>query len=301
MNSSTQPPLLQSGDVVGICSTARKISETELLPAISVLNSWGLEVKPGKTLGAEHHQFAGNDDLRTRDFQEMIDDPEVKAIFCARGGYGTVRIIDHLDFSKFKTNPKWIIGYSDITVLHSHVNSNFGIETLHGSMPINFASNSEKALESLRIAAFEGTVECSTNSHRANRTGNASAELVGGNLSILHNLLGSDSDINTSGKILFLEDLDEYLYHIDRMMMALKRNGKLENLAGMLIGGMTDMNDNTIPFGSTAVEIIKEICSNFNYPIGFGFPAGHLDNNNALIIGRKTEFLVSEDGISLSQ
>lgn len=282
-----QPKFLQKGDTVGIVSTARKITKEELQPALKLLQSWGLNYVLGNTIGAEDHQFAGTDETRAKDFQKMLDDPTVKAIWCARGGYGTVRIIDALDFTYFRKNPKWIVGYSDITVLHSHLHK-LGVESLHAQMPLDIEKKSEATSVTLRRALFgeDYKIEFSA-SHPLNRRGKAEGLLVGGNLSILYSLCGSPSALNTKGKILFLEDLDEYLYHVDRMMQNLKRNGMLDHLAGLLIGGMSDMNDNTIPFGKTAEEIIWETVKEFDYPVYFGCPAGHVEDNQALFFGRK--------------
>lgn len=289
----TTPPCLQKGDKIGIVACARKISKEELEPAVDLLTSWGLEVVLGKNIFRAEHQFSGSDDQRAADLQSMLDDPAVKAVISARGGYGTVRIIDKLDFTAFKKQPKWIIGYSDITVLHSHVH-NFGIKTLHAIMPINFAKNAE-AIETLRKALFGEALRYEGGSHSLNRKGNAEAELVGGNLSLLYALTGSVSDINTNGKILFIEDLDEYLYHIDRMMINLKRSGKLSHLAGLIVGGMSDMKDNAVPFGKTAEEIIQDAVKEYDYPVCFGFPAGHIDRNLALVLGGKVKMEVKDN------
>lgn len=288
------PLNLKKGDKIGIISTARKISLEELTPALNTLKSWGLNPVLGEHLFKEHHQFCGTDTQRASDLQHMIDDPDIKAILCARGGYGTIKIIDKIDFNPLQKNPKWIAGYSDVTVLHAHLNK-LGIASLHGSMPINFSNNTNAALSSLKSALFGEKLTYASKTHSLNRNGQAQGELVGGNLSILYSLLGSKSDINTDGKILFLEDLDEYLYHIDRMLMSLKRNGKLAHLSALIIGGMSDMNDNTIPFGKTAEEIISEAVSDYNYPICFNFPAGHLKDNQALILGRKIHLTVDTE------
>ena len=282
---------LQKKNTVGIVSTARKISLEEIQPAIHLLESWNLIVKIGITIGLEDHQFAGTDEERTKDFQNMLDDDEVKAIWCARGGYGTVRIIDALDFTKFKKQPKWIVGYSDVTVLHNHIN-NLGFETLHATMPINVPKNSIEAIISLKDAFFGKPLKYSIKSKKLNRVGEATGELVGGNLSMLYSLLGSETGITTDGKILFIEDLDEYLYHVDRMMQNLKRNGYLDNLKGLIVGSMSDMSDNTISFGKTAKQIVFDACKDYDFPICFDFPAGHIDDNRALIMGRKIQLAV---------
>jgi len=287
------PKSLQQGDTVAIVSTARKVSLEEIKPAIQFLEGWGLKAFLGKTIDAEENQFAGSDELRAADFQQMLDDPQIKAIWCAKGGYGTVRIIDKLDFSEFKKNPKWIVGYSDMTVLHSHIH-NFGIETLHAQIFLGIEKKSKEAAASIRKVLFgeDYSIEFKTENANANQ-GNYSGELIGGNLSVLYSLCGSNSAMETDGKILFIEDLDEYLYHIDRMMMNLKRNGMLKNLKALIVGGMTDMHDNPIPFGKTTNEIILDAVKEYNYPVIFDFPAGHIEDNRALIIGRKVELEIT--------
>ena len=289
-----QPEYLQKGDRIAILSTARKITLKEVQPAIDLIKSWGLEPVIGKTIGAEYHQFAGNDSLRALDLQEMLDDDAIKAIWCARGGYGTVRIIDQLDFTKFLSNPKWLIGYSDVTVLHSHIH-NLGVKTLHATMPINVPSNTVDALESLKKALFGDKLEYMLEGNDSNQYGVGSGVLVGGNLSMLYSLLGSESSINTTGKILFLEDLDEYLYHVDRMMMNLKRNGYFKGIKGIVIGGMTKMHDNTIPFGNNVSEIVCDILKDFEGPICFDFPSGHVDDNKTLVLGQYVNLEVQGD------
>ena len=287
------PPYLQPGDKIGIVSTARRITETELKPALKAFADWGLNVALGKNLFEIDNQFAGTDAQRTADLQEMLDDPGIKAIICARGGYGTIRIIDNLDFTNFTLWPKWIVGYSDVTVLHSHIHTSFGIETMHAIMPLNFPGTPE-AMESLRKALFGDKITYSLDPHPLNRPGTCSGQVIGGNLSILYSINNTVSDIDPNNKILFIEDLDEYLYHIDRMMMNLRRSGKLENLAGLIVGGMTEMNDNEVPFGKTAYEIIAEALEPYSFPVIFNFPAGHIPDNRVLIIGRRAEMTVAE-------
>lgn len=283
----TTIPYLQAGDSIGILSTARKISSNELNAAIEIIKSWGLNVIIGKTIDAEENQFAGSDALKIEDFNQMIHNQSIKAIFCARGGYGTVRIIDEIDFDALEKNPKWIIGYSDVTTLHAHIHENTNLSSVHATMPINYPINGidNKSTESLRELLFGKKNQYVFDTHPLNRNGICEGKLIGGNLSIIYSLLGSSSSYNTKGKILFLEDLDEYLYHIDRMLMNLKRNGLLSELVGIIIGGMSDMNDNTIPFGKNVLEIIKEHIKEYNYPIAFQLPAGHIEPNLALQIG----------------
>ena len=268
--------------------------------AISTIRSWGLNVVTGPHLFGENNQYSGTDAERAEDLQKMLDDIEIKAIICARGGYGTVRIIDKLDFSIFEQHPKWIVGYSDVTVLHSHIQTQFGIETLHAIMPINFTEEgSQEAIESLRKGLFGEPLSYSVGPYSLNQQGNVSGILTGGNLSILYSLTGTGSDIQTEGKILFIEDLDEYLYHIDRMMMNLKRSGKLSGLKALVVGGMTKMNDNTIPFGRQAEEILSEYTREAGIPVCFNFPAGHFPDNRALIMGREAQLNIEAGGVSL--
>lgn len=293
------PPNLKIGDTLGIVSTARKITDAELKPFLSLLKEWQLEPLLGKTIGAADHQFAGNDALRTQDFQEMLDNPSVKAIWCARGGYGTVRMVDRLDFSNFKKNPKWIVGYSDVTVLHSALH-NLGVASLHGQMGLEIENKTQATRQTIHDALFGNRYTIAyASEEKLNRTGTAKGELVGGNLSVLSSLLGSPSAIETKEKILFLEDLDEYLYHIDRMIQNLKRNGLFTELKGLIVGGMSSMNDSTIPFGKTAEEIIWDAVKEYGYPVCFNFPSGHTRDNRALIMGRDVEFSVLSKMVTL--
>ena len=292
------PQKLKKGDKIGIISTARRISFKELNPAIQILESWGLEVSLGKNIFKSNNQFAGTIQERVNDLQTMIDDASIKAIFCARGGYGTVQLIDKVNFSNLIKSPKWIVGYSDITVLHSHLN-NLNIASLHATMPINFKNNTKESIESLKNVVFKmkTNIRCKPNS--LNKLGSISGEVVGGNLSILYSLVGSVSDINTDGKILFIEDLDEYLYHIDRMIISFKRNNKFKNLNGLIVGSMSDMNDNIVPFGQTAEEIILDHTKDYDFPICFGFPSGHTENNNAILFGLNSELNIAADEVLL--
>ncbi len=293
-----QPKHLQQGDIVAIVTTARKINREDIQKAIELLESWGLNAVIGRTIGKEDHQFGGTDTDRVTDFQQAMDNDSVKAIWCARGGYGTVRILDDLDFSKFTKNPKWVIGFSDVTALHSHIH-NLGIQTLHALMPITVKSNTNEALKSLKNSLFGNEIKYTIPCESFNKYGNAEGELVGGNLSMLYSLLGSKSAIKTDNKILFIEDLDEYLYHIDRMMMNLKRNGYFTNLKGLIVGGMTKMNDNTIPFGKNALEIILDNIKEFDFPVCFNFPAGHLKDNKSLILGSMVSLKVDKNETTL--
>ena len=294
------PKKLEAGNKIGVISTARKITIQELSPAIKTIENWGLKVVLGVNLFKEEDQFSGTVEQRTADLQSMIDDNSVKAILCARGGYGTVQIIDAINFTNLKKNSKWIVGYSDVTVLHSHLN-NLGIASLHATMPINFKSNTKESLSSLKNSLFGNLNNIECKAHPLNKFGKIEGHIVGGNLSIIYSLLGSHSDIDTTGKILFIEDLDEYLYHVDRMMMNLKRNGMLGKLKGLIVGGMSDMNDNSIPFGKTAEQIILEYTKNYDFPICFGFPAGHLSDNRVVRLGINSVLEISKNGVSLYQ
>ena len=296
--NTKQPQSLQQGDLVAIVTTARKIDREDIQKAIELLESWGLNTVVGKTIGKADHQFGGTDADRTTDFQEAMNNDAIKAIWCARGGYGTVRILDGLYFSKFITNPKWVIGFSDVTALHSHIH-NLGVQSIHGIMPITVKSSTPEAITSLKNYLFGNPVKHEVPCESQNKYGKGEGELVGGNLSMLYSLLGSESAIKTDGKILFIEDLDEYLYHVDRMMMNLKRNGYFNNLKGLIVGGMTKMNDNTIPFGKTAEEIILDNIKEFDFPVCFNFPAGHLKDNRALKFGKTVAFNVSKEGTHL--
>jgi muramoyltetrapeptide carboxypeptidase len=292
------PPYLKKGDTVAIVCTARKFFPEDAIPAKELLESWGLKTKLGATIGLDSCQLGGTDLERAADFQKMMDDENIKAIWCARGGYGTVRMVDLLDFTKFKKNPKWIMGFSDVTVLHSQANTE-RVASLHCIMPFTVPKASDEVKETLRKALFGEQIEYVISSKPYDIQGKASGELVGGNLSILYSLLGSKSSLDTKNKILFIEDLDEYLYHIDRMMQNIKRNGYFENVKGLVVGGMTDMHDNEIPFGQNAVQIITAIAKEYNIPVCFDFPAGHVKDNRALQLGKKVDFEVNEKEVKL--
>lgn len=276
-----EPKLLKTGSKIALISTARKVSVQEMKFAISVFQSWGLEVVEGKNLYQVDNQFAGTDAERISDLQWALDNPEIEAIVCVRGGYGTARIIDHIDFTGFKKNPKWIVGFSDVTVLHCHL-QNMGYCSIHAIMPILFENpKAQPSIESLKEALFNKNITY------PQRYTLPEAEIVGGNLSIVHNLIGTKSDIDTTDKILFLEDIDEYFYHIDRMINHLERANKLSNLKALVIGYFTDLKDNSIPFGKSVKEIILDNVSKYNYPVLFDFQAGHDFDNLAIVFGRK--------------
>tara|TARA_R110000850_G_scaffold269422_2_gene401587 strand:+ start:62747 stop:63742 length:996 start_codon:yes stop_codon:yes gene_type:complete len=292
------PPYLKKGDTVAIVCTARKFFPEDAIPAKELLESWGLKIKLGATIGLDTCQLGGTDLERASDFQNMMDDDNIKAIWCSRGGYGTVRMVDLLDFTNFNKNPKWIMGFSDVTVLHSQANVE-RVASLHCIMPFTVPKASDEVKETLRKALFGEKIEYTVPSKPYDIKGKTSGELVGGNLSILYSLLGSKSSLDTNKKVLYIEDLDEYLYHIDRMMQNLKRNGYFENLNGLLVGGMTDMHDNEIPFGQNAVQIITAIAKEYNIPVCFDFPAGHLKDNRTLILGKQVDFEVNDKAVVL--
>jgi len=287
------PPYLIKGDKIAIVAPAGKIKKEIIFSAVKTLESWGLVVVLGENLYKDHFQYAATDKQRLQDFQKALDDKKIKAILCARGGYGVIQLIDQLDFSNFQKNPKWIIGFSDITILHSHIHTNFGIESLHATMAAGLKD--KQSAKTLKKCLFGEPLNYQMETNRFSRLGLAQGILTGGNLAILSSLTGSISDIDTNGKILFIEEIGEYLYRLDRMMWTLKRAGKLENLAGMIIGGMTDMKDNDDPFGKISYEIIADIIKEYHYPVCFGFPAGHQIDNRALILGREANLSVQKE------
>jgi muramoyltetrapeptide carboxypeptidase len=293
-------PVVGPGSVIRIIAPARKVSPSEIEPAVEILQQQGYDVRPGRYLYESYHQFAGTDSQRLDDFQQALDDEEASAILFARGGYGTVRLIDKLNFSKFLDHPKWLIGFSDLTVIHSHVGKNFKLPTLHAPMAINLPNISQMALTCFWGALQGHVYEIQFPAHELNRSGKVTGKITGGNLSVLYSLLGSASDISTKGKILFIEDLDEYLYHVDRMMMALKRAGKLSGLKALIVGAMTDMKDNVVPFGLTAEEIIRQVVDEYDYPVCFGFPAGHIENNMPVLLGSNATLDMGPDDCQLS-
>ena len=298
------PPFLKSGDRIIILASARKISKQELNDTISLLESKGLKVCLGESINAEENQFAGSDELRARDLQKAIDDKQIKAIFFARGGYGSVRIIDMVDFFFFFTNPKWLIGYSDVTAILNHVYFKHSVASLHAIMPVNVKKEifDSSAIESMLNLLFGKEFSFTTSCDFVQKDCKVKGKIIGGNLSVLYSLLGSESFGETDDLILLIEDLDEYLYHIDRMMQALKRAGKLKNLKALLVGAMTQMHDNTIPFGKTAYQIIEEAVKQYNYPKIFGASIGHIEErNNAVMIGGKIEIEVKENTIITKQ
>ena len=289
---------LRQGDTVAIVATARKNILPNLQPAIELLESWGLRVQIGHSIGLDNHQLAGTDAQRAADLQAQLENPNIKAIWCVRGGYGTVRMIDLVDFSSLKNQPKWIIGFSDVTVLHAHLHQ-LGFSSIHGLMPVNVEKASPEALESLRKILFNEPLHFELPYQPENQLGSATGELMGGNLSILYSLMGSASQVDGTGKLLFIEDLDEYLYHLDRMCMGLKRSGLFTQLKGVIIGTFSQMHDNEIPWGKSAYEILAEHLNPLNIPIVYHFPAGHIADNRALPFGKNARLTVTKSGTQL--
>jgi len=278
----TTPPYLSHGDKVAIISTAKRTEQHEVNNALAVLQSWGLEPVIGSNAFATQGFLAGTDEQRLADLQQALDDPSVKAIFFTKGGYGTLRIVDAIEWTAFKQNPKWLVGYSDITLLHSHVH-NFGIQTLHAVMLQGYPKSTPQSTETIRKILFGESLTYEIATDAENRGGDVvEGILVGGNLSILYAITGSASDIDMTGKILFIEDIDEYLYHYDRMLISLKRARKLAGLKAVIVGAMVDIKESTIPFGITYQEITLQY---FDCPVYFGFPAGHVPDNRALPLG----------------
>jgi muramoyltetrapeptide carboxypeptidase len=294
----TIPFYLKKGDLVLLIATARKRSKEAVQPAIDILTAWGLKVETGKHVFHEHHQFAGTDEERSHDLQWAIDHKTAKAIIVTGGGYGTIRIIDRVNFAAFKKYPKWFVGYSDVTVIHSRLHS-LNVASIHATMAFQFEKD-KNATESLKKALFGKKIIYPVTPDILNKTGVAEAEVVGGNLSVLYAVSGSRDDISFENKILFIEDLDEQLYHIDRMMLQLKRSGKLKGLRALIVGGMSEMKDNAVPYGKTAEEIILDAVSDYKFPVCFNFPAGHIKTNYAMYFGRKAKLVISKKKVSLT-
>ena len=299
MNTSLiTPAYLKKGDTIAILGTAGIIKDqASVLKAVKLAESWGLKVLLGKNIFKGDYHFAGTDAERLSDLQQALDNKNIKAIWCGRGGYGTVRIIDKVDFTKFKKNPKWIIGFSDITVLHSHIH-NLGVETLHSVLGVSIGFSEEKneeSIETFKKAIFGEPLSYTISKNNYNKSGSVKGQIVGGNLSILQSLLGSNSSIKTDGKILFFEEIGEYLYQIDRMVYALKRAGYFENCQGLIIGGMSKIRKNTTPWGQSVEALILDATKEYSFPILFDFPAGHDIDNRAIILGREVDLYVTKE------
>ena len=294
------PAYLKKGDTIGVICPAGYMALDKIQNCLTTFQNWGYKVKLGNTLGGlSANYFSGTDEQRRIDLQKMLDDREIKAVFCARGGYGLGRIIDQIDFKGFKKHPKWIVGFSDVTILHSHIHARFGIPTLHAPMASAFNEGENQYTESLRHCLEGRFNEYLAIPHDLNKKGKTQGVLVGGNLSLLTHLIGTASDYNTKGKILFLEDLGEYLYNLDRMMYQMKRSGKFQKLAGLIIGGFTDMKDTERPFGKSAYEIIYDLVRGADFPVCFGFPVSHNKENYALKVGASYNLHVERAGVRL--
>jgi muramoyltetrapeptide carboxypeptidase len=303
------PTYLKPGDTIGICCPSGFITASDCQAAITKMQAWGFKIKIGNTIGAKDHTLAGTDQERLNDFQRMLDDPEVKAIMLGRGGYGAVRIIDKIDFSKFVKNPKWILGFSDATVFHLHINRNYGIPTIHSKMCNSFPDDFSRADE-IQISTIDSIRKCLdgtkmnysgvVNIH--NRPGNAKGKIIGGNLSLIDNLCGSVSDVHTAGKILFIEDVGEYLYKLDGMLWNLKRSGKLKSLKGLIVGNFRIKPDNPgDEFGKTLEQLVLEKVKDYKYPVCFDFPVGHVKENYALKCGVLHELKVGMENVILTE
>ncbi|NNK88069.1 MAG: LD-carboxypeptidase [Flavobacteriaceae bacterium] len=298
-----RPAYLQAGDTVAIVAPSGVLIEKdeEIQWSKQLLQSWGLEVKLGRHIFEKAGHFAGTDEQRIEDLQWAIDDPSIKAIWAARGGYGTVRVVDHIDLSALRSKPKWIVGYSDITALHNELH-NFGLESIHAMMCSSLKEDTteiETSINSFKNALFGTPLAYDFKGSSYNRTGKANGQLVGGNLTLLHTMLGSSSDISTEGKIVFIEEIGEYAYHIDRMLMSLKRAGFFEGCAGLVVGDISKVRKNTTPWGKPIEQLVLDSFEDYDFPIAFGLPAGHESDNRALILGRRVILNVKKEGTAL--
>ena len=296
------PPYLKKGDRIAITCPAGYMPKEKAQTCIETLQQWGFEVMVGKTLGSKSkNYFSGTDEQRLNELQAMLDDDRIKAILCGRGGYGVTRIIDQLDFTRFKKNPKWIIGFSDITVLHAHINSNFKITTLHAPMVAAFNKGENDFTTSLHKALLGKKAKYTAKAHPFNKLGVAKGELIGGNLSLITHLIGTKSAIKTKNKILFIEDIGELIYSTDRMLHQLKRSGNLTNLAGLIVGGFSAVKDTERPFGKKVEEVINDIVNEYDYPVCFHFPVSHDKENYALKIGGNYSLKITKATVLLSE
>ena len=300
---ATTPPYLSPGDTIGIMCPSGFMPEEKYSTCIRVLKEWGYKVKEGSTLKSQYHYFSGTDEERLNDLQQMMDDDEVKAILFARGGYGLTRIIDSINFKKFKKRPKWIVGYSDITLLHCHILKQYKIPSLHAPMAAAFNDGGQdnQYILSLKSALAGKKASIDIPFYQLNKMGQAIGKLVGGNLSLLAHITGTRSQVKMKGKILFIEDIGEYIYHIDRMMYQLKRSGQLDELAGLIVGGFTDMKDTVIPYGKEVYEMINDLVKEYTYPVCYHFPVGHQTENVALKVGVEHHLYVEENHVLLHE
>jgi muramoyltetrapeptide carboxypeptidase len=296
------PPYLKKNDTIGIVCPSGFMPFEKVKQSMNALHEWGYKTQLGKTVGNQFNYFSGTDEERLNDLQQMIDNENIKAILCARGGYGLSRIIDKINFTKFKKNPKWIMGYSDVTILHAHINRNLKIASLHSPMAGAFNGAVDELSVQTLCKALKGIkINYSCTAHPLNRQGNATSELAGGNLAIIAHLIGSQSSYQTKNKILFIEDVGEYIYNIDRMFLQLKRSGMLQNLAGLMIGDFSEMKDTDIPYGADVYSIIHQHIKDYKYPVCFNFPVGHDTRNYALKVGVGHQLKVSGKEIRLKE
>ena len=293
-----QPPYLKNSDKIAIVCPAKKLPQS-IHTAIQTLKDWGLQVEIGETVTGAYHQFSGTDELRKSDLQKYLDDPSIRAIIAGRGGYGTIRIIDELDFTEFNKNPKWLIGFSDITILLSHAFTVLKTQSIHAQMPYTFDTSSTEGLDSLKSALFGMPIIHAYQSEFPNREGKVEGILIGGNLTLLIAVEGSISEMDFTDKILFLEDVGEHEYSIDRMMRILKRKGKLNRLKGLIVGAFNGIEVEPIPFGQTPEEVIWELVKEYDYPVCFNFPAGHIDDNRAMVLGKTVALAVNKHDVQL--
>jgi muramoyltetrapeptide carboxypeptidase len=298
----TQPPFLKKGDWIGITCPAGYLERSKAQKCMDILQKWGYQVLVGNTLNSSSkNYFSASDEERAEELQAMLDAPEIKAIICGRGGYGISRIIDQLDFRKFKKNPKWIIGFSDITLLHCHLHSKYKISSMHAPMAAAFNEGENKYILSIKNMLSGKPIRYSIKRNKWNRPGTATGQLMGGNLALITHAIGTSSELNTKNKILFIEDIGEHLYQVDRMLMQLKRSEALKNLAGLVVGHFSDIKDTVRPFGKTIEQIISDHTSAYNYPVCFGFPAGHEKENLALKIGSTYTLKVEKNKVIISE
>ncbi len=297
------PPYLKLGNTIGIVCPSGYMPIQRVQKAIEIIKQWGFEVKLGKTAGHQHHYFSGTDAERLQDVQSMLDDPSIDAILCGRGGYGLSKIIDAIDFSSFIKNSKWIVGFSDITLLQAHLYTQYHISTIHGAMAGAFEDYGVESatIQSLYNVLMGKKMHYTSSPHPFNKNGIATGNLVGGNLTMLAHSIGTASDIEYNNCILCIEDVGEYIYNIDRMMVQLKRSGKLKRLQGLIVGGFTDMKDTTIPFGCSVYEAIQHIISDFDFPVCFDFPISHSEQNVAFKYGALCTLEVNSSKVFLKE
>jgi muramoyltetrapeptide carboxypeptidase len=288
-----QPPFLQPGDTIYITAPAKAIEESVVLEAKKTLETWGLNVRVAPHCLGRAAYFSGTDAERLADFQHGLDDPSIKAILCARGGYGCVRIVEELDWTAFQQNPKWIVGFSDVTVFHQKINQ-LGVESIHGIMPLGFTEGSMEAKETLHKALFGESIILEASPVKENCMGTAKGSLIGGNMTIIYSLIGTELSYTFKNKILFIEDIGEHIYKVDRMLHAFKLAGIFNQISGLILGGFTEMEDTDVPFGKTIEELISEQVVNLGIPVAFNVPIGHIPDNQAVVVGRTVTLTVNQ-------